>query len=145
MVDTVKIESIKYGNEEGIKRFLELAGDSLLKFRYFDSRPVSIIKNHRLTALAFSNNEPVGYGHLDLEDNITWLGIAVIEKGRGKGTGKKMMNFLIAYADAHSIAEICLTVDEDNEHAIHLYKKFDFQIAKHLDGGRLLMKRTHAA
>jgi ribosomal protein S18 acetylase RimI-like enzyme len=144
MVDSIRIKNIDSHNETELKDFLEQAGDSLLKFRYFNSRPLSILKNHRLTILAFDVDQPVGYGHLDSEDNLIWLGIAVAEKGRGKGTGKKIMDYLVKYADDNQIAEICLTVDQDNISAVHLYKKFDFNIVKYLAGERLLMKRSNA-
>jgi ribosomal protein S18 acetylase RimI-like enzyme len=144
MVDSIRIKNIDTNNEAELKDFLERAGDSLLKFRYFTSRPLSILKNHCLTILAFDAEQPVGYGHLDLENEVIWLGIAVAEKGRGKGTGKKIMDYLVTYADDNQIAEICLTVDQDNVTAVHLYKKFDFNIVKHLAGERLLMKRSNA-
>jgi ribosomal protein S18 acetylase RimI-like enzyme len=110
-----------------LESFLNLAGKSLLSFRYYNSRPISIIRNHHCTFLFInSNNNPVAYGHLDNDNGITWLGIAVAENHIGLGYGKKMMNALIDEAKKNRVKEIYLTVDKDNIIAIELYEKCNF-------------------
>lgn len=102
-------------------------------FRYFENRNIDIIKNHILTLILTDENKNIiGYGHLDFEKNI-WLGICVCEKFRGKGFGKKIMNFLLEYAKNNNIEEIYLTVDKDNIIAKKLYEKNNFIVEKETD------------
>jgi ribosomal protein S18 acetylase RimI-like enzyme len=111
-----------------LEQFILLAGDSLQKFRYFNSRPLDCIQNHICTYILSDNEIPVAYGHLDKEDNTTWLGIAVIANAKGKGYGKQMMQKLITSAKEQNIAIIKLSVDNDNLNAITLYKNFGFKL-----------------
>lgn len=102
-------------------------GNSGETFRYFANRPLSVIKNHIVTILALDEkNFPVGYGHLDLENNQVWLGICVAEMERGNGIGNMLMQFLLAEADNHLITTVYLSVDLNNTSAIKLYQKFGF-------------------
>ena len=55
--------------KEGVKQFLSNAGKSLETFRYFAKRPLSAMENHLLTLLALDGNTPIGYGHLDKDEN----------------------------------------------------------------------------
>lgn len=91
-------------------------------FRYFQTRPLSIIQNHKLTCLYFIKKIPIGYGHLDLENNKVWLGILVDEDYRNMGFGKKIANHLIDSCKEN----IYLSVDKTNIHALTLYKKTGF-------------------
>ena len=50
----------------------------------------------------------MGYGHLDKEFNTIWFGVAVADKFKGKGIGKKIMKYLIDYADKNEISELKL-------------------------------------
>lgn len=134
------IEKINDDNISLIKIFLDNAGNSLNYFRYFTKRPISIIKNHIVTGVILLNLEPVGYGHLDLDTDKIWLGIAINEKFNGKGLGTLMMNFLISTAKIHKIKEIYLSVDKNNEAAIKLYTKFKFKIIKESDELYYIMK-----
>ena len=93
-------------------------------FRYFDSRPFEIIENHLVTILFILEDDIVGYGHLDVEDDVVWLGIIVSENYRGIGYGKKIIEELIKHYDG----DIQLSVDKHNQNAINLYKKFNFSI-----------------
>jgi hypothetical protein len=61
-------------------------------FRYFKNRNFDSIKNHILTLLLYQNNDIIGYGHLDKEDNITWLGIMLGDKYVGNGLGGIIMD-----------------------------------------------------
>ena len=56
-----------------LRSFLDGAGDSLKTFRYFDTRPFDVLKNHLSTWLWMDGGSPVAYGHLDVEDGIVWL------------------------------------------------------------------------
>ena len=81
---------ISFGDHALLRIFLDGAGDSLTSFRYFDKRPLDAVANHVCTWLWVEDGKPLAYGHLDNEDGITWLGIAVQEQPRGKGYVKWM-------------------------------------------------------
>ena len=114
---------------EDIELFLTLAGKSLITFRYFDKRPVSIINNHLVTLVAedTSSSEIVGYGHLDPEGDKVWLGVAVAEGNEGKGIGGEVVRKLKEHAQYLQLSNIYLSVDEDNRSALVLYQKEGFQ------------------
>ena len=124
MGEYIKIDS---SNIHLLKHFLISAESALVSFRYFNTRPLSIIKNHIYTCLFVENREPTAYGHLDEEDGIVWLGIAVVAGKTGRGYGKGMMKQLIDVAKENEISEIHLSVDTSNSNAINLYCKFGFE------------------
>jgi|688.fasta_scaffold04394_20 GNAT superfamily N-acetyltransferase len=125
-----------------LEAFLNDAGTSLKTFRYFGKRPLDIIKNHKYTILLLNDNEvPVAYGHLDLSDDVIWLGICVSENHMGKGYGHLVMEDLLQKADSEGILEITLQVDKVNYIAVNLYKKFNFITSEEKDGLYLIMKR----
>lgn len=119
-------------NESEIRHFLSLAGDSLKTFRYFNSRGFEVINNHLITYLLKVRDRAVGYGHLDKEADIVWLGIVVAEHEKGKGYGSFLMRGLIDKAEQLGIHKIQLSVDDENALAILLYKKFGFHQFKQL-------------
>lgn len=128
-------KKIKAGSEEDLallSQFIQKAGSSLENFRYFASRSFSVLNNHIETALLMQDNNPIAYGHLDVENGSTWLGIAVSEKEKGKGWGLLMMQLLLKAAEEQRCKFICLSVDKTNIPAISLYEKFGFQVEKEL-------------
>ncbi|UAY52236.1 GNAT family N-acetyltransferase [Ferruginibacter albus] len=129
----VQLIKIDNSNHYFINDFLSNAGKSLISFRYFARRPLTVIQNHLCTYLLFHNNEPVCYGHLDKEGDKVWLGIAVSEKYTGKGLGKTMMEYLLQAARNNMLKGIYLSVDKDNFAAIELYQKFGFVLQKNTD------------
>lgn len=110
-----------------VEEFLKTAGSSLSSFRYFEKRPLSIIENHLVTCILTFQHQPIGYGHLDKEEDKVWLGISLSDKYLGQGLGKLIMTFLIKRSIELNLKEINLTVDKDNQAAIKLYKSFNFQ------------------
>lgn len=142
MVNDITIKVINTDNLDILQEFVDNIGDSVKSFRYFSTRQLSIISNHLLTIVVLVDEKPVGYGHLDQEKDVIWLGIAVTENNKGKGLGKLIMNFLIDYADTQKINEICLSVDLENTVAVEMYKKYDFREFKKLENiNAILMKR----
>lgn len=130
-------------DEELLKRFLQDAGKSLMSFRYYDSRPYRIMENHEITSFlvnAKNENLVFGYGHIEKENGIIWLGIAVAEPYLGKGFGKKMLLHLLQHCSDNKLTPIHLTVDEANETAIRLYEKHGFREVKVLSNGVKLMR-----
>lgn len=113
-----------------IQNFLKIAGKSLETFRYFNSRDVSIIKNHKLTIVALIKDKPIGYGHLDEDLGKVWLGIAVGNDYIGKGYGNEILQYLLSSSIRLKIKEIHLSVDRSNKRAITLYEKNSFFIYK---------------
>ena len=109
-------------NIEYLNEFIDSMGSSSESFRYYDTRePENVISDHIVTILLFDNGA-VGYGHLDREEDIIWLGICVKEGERGRGYGRIIMEELTRDYDG----EITLTVDKDNVRAIKLYRDFSF-------------------
>jgi GNAT superfamily N-acetyltransferase len=124
MILEVVFESKKH--KELIEIFINSMGNSSNSFRYFNSRSTSVIQNHICTILLIIDNTPIGYGHLDKEENSIWFGIAIVEKYIGKGKGKLIIEYLINKADNLKIPEIKLSVDKENISAIKLYEKYGF-------------------
>jgi len=129
-VSKIEIKKLEFHQREEISMFLQFAGSSLKHFRYFQSRPLEVLENHLVTVHAYFEGLPIGYGHLDLENGLTWLGIAVSEKFKGKRIGLLIMNELISYAEKNKVKEINLSVDNDNKAARKLYEKLGFKITK---------------
>jgi len=91
-------------------------------FRYFKNRSFDSIKNHITTLLLYQNNNIVGYGHLDKEDDIIWLGVMVGDNYTKKGLGNIIVDRLIQ----ESPNDIHLSVDKENIIAKNLYTKKGF-------------------
>ena len=111
-----------------LESFLQTAGDSLKTFRYFASRPMSVLNNHLCTWVIEEAGNVEAYGHLDCEDKIVWLGIAVTQESQGRALGRKMMRKLMDSAESLGVQVVRLSVDNTNEVAIRLYKSFGFQL-----------------
>ncbi len=124
---------ITSATEPEVHKFLDIAGDSLSTFRYFNKRPASIIRSHEVTLLCREGDAPVAYGHLDPEDGKTWLGICIIPSAQGRGYGRAMMLALLRHARAKGIRTIHLSVDADNMRACRLYESLGFERMKQKD------------
>lgn len=120
-------------NQENINILKKFIGNELPNsFRYFSSRTIECISNHKITIIFLDDIEknPIGYGHLD-DDNLNiWLGICVLPKYHGMGIGNKIMKYLVQKAKDIDIKKINLTVDIDNIIAKKLYEKMGFKIFK---------------
>ena len=136
----MKFLSVNKNNLHHLKNFIDNMGSSIKTFRYYCARkPEEVISDHIITLLLF-DNDCVGYGHLDMEEDTVWLGICVKQSYQGKGYGKKIMKELVGYYDG----DIHLSVDSDNVGAINLYKIFHFKKIRQKDF-TVYMKRSHAA
>ena len=122
------IKLLKYNNEDEkiLKDYLSTNKNATKTFRYYNKRDYKVINDHIYTALYFNEDNILGYGHLDKENDIIWLGIMVSDKYRGLGIGKKIINDLIK----NYKGEITLSVDKKNYPAINLYKSKNFTIIK---------------
>ena len=133
------IRSIKDPAE--ITCFLKHCKNALKTFTYFEKRPVSVIKSHLLTLLVYNDKIPIGYGHLEEEDNVVWLGICVADHCQGQGIGKSIMDELLSKADEKGL-DITLSVDRSNMTAINLYAQMGFTVFKEKQEN-LFMRRKH--
>ena len=107
-----------------LDEFIKSNTNGVKTFRYYTKRPYTIIKNHIYTCLYYLDNICVGYGHLDSEDEKTWLGIIVSDNEVGKKIGDQIMDDLISNCKNN----IYLSVDLNNNSAVYLYKKKGFEI-----------------
>lgn len=123
----MNIVLIKKDNRHLVEKFIKIAGDSLLNFRYFKSRRLECLDSHIVTVIGLENKIPVCYGHLDKEDNNVWLGIAVSHKHRGGGLGKTIMKELLDQAIINGIKSIKLSVFKKNKIAQKLYEQYGFK------------------
>ncbi len=114
-------------NRHLVQSFLNNASKALEQFRYFNTRSLDILDNHIATYLISINGQHTGYGHLDLEEDTVWLGIAIADQYQGLGLGHLMMQLLVASAKINQLPSIQLSVDNPNEKAIRLYYKFGFR------------------
>jgi ribosomal protein S18 acetylase RimI-like enzyme len=112
-------------------------------FRYFNKRAIDVIKNHIITLILIIDNLPVGYAHIDYDDNKYWFGICILDKYQGMGYGKKMMEYIFSNEKIKNINQICLTVDKINELAINLYKKFNFYTIDEKDYYFIMRKENY--
>lgn len=117
-------------NTNELSLFIKDLGDEQDSFRYFKNRGLEAIKNHIYTFLLLESSISVGYGHLDLEDSVVWLGIVVKKEHQGKGLAKIIMHTLVNKAEELGLKSIQLSVDHDNKIAIALYQKFGFELTK---------------
>lgn len=122
----LSIIKINKNNKILIDEFLQVAGKSLETFRYFDSRDISVIENHKLTIIGQKDRKSIAYGHLDEDHGKVWLGIAVAHDYKGEGYGYEILNYLLLASIKLKIKEIFLSVDRSNKTAITLYEKNNF-------------------
>jgi ribosomal protein S18 acetylase RimI-like enzyme len=123
----LEIILLNKNNRDLVNSFLDSTQEALHHFRYFNSRSLDVLDNHLATYLLQLDGRMVGYGHLDQEGEIVWLGIAISDTHQGLGLGRLMMELLLTVAKLKKLPGIQLAVDNDNIKAIALYQKFGFQ------------------
>lgn len=91
----------------------------------------------------YYNNLLIGFTMYGLNsENYLWIDRFLIDYlYQNKGYGRKTLNLLIKYLkDNYSMSKyICLSVNENNEVAIKLYKKLGFSFTDVLDGNDPVM------
>lgn len=120
-------------SEEYLKVFYKTLHIGKTTFRYYEKRDFGVIKHHLCTLLLFKDHHPIGYGHLDPDGDITWLGVAVSDDEVGRGFGKKIILELLRIARDSGLQKIQLSVDIDNTTALALYQRLDFKIKETLE------------
>ena len=93
--------------------------------------------------LAEQAGEMVGYLFLwDMDKSVPWLGIAVREGFKGKGLGRKLMNYSIEYARKQNKGGILLTTHMANMRGQALYEGVGFErLGVHTSGEILYLIR----
>ena len=129
----VEIEKDNTTHLDLLYNFINSLGSSEQSFRYFTSRPITVINNHLCTVLLLENNQAIGYAHLDKEEENIWFGIAIAEGHTSKGLGDKLIRYVIEKSEQLKVYELKLSVDETNQHAVNLYKKHGFQLFKKIN------------
>jgi GNAT superfamily N-acetyltransferase len=96
-------------------------------FRYFKNRVFEdAVKTHRMTVLySTEDKKDAAYAHIDLDMSTgrLFFGICVLPEYQSKGIGKLLTNHILQRFSE----TVYLTVDNDNLHAISLYKRFGFE------------------
>ena len=67
-------------------------------------------------------------GYTSIPGQAHILSVTILESYRGRGLGRKIMEFFIQKAAILNFTSIKLEVNIDNEIAIHLYEKLGFDI-----------------
>lgn len=111
---------------ENLKKFFNENPNNQETFRYFKKRDFNVIENHTLTVLLYSENNIIGYGHLDKDGEKTWLGIMLCDNCIGNGIGNIIMDKLIEQKKDN----IFLSVDKNNIVAKKLYIKKGFVLSE---------------
>jgi len=115
-------------DETEFQNFLNSVNKDTNHFRYFDKRTFDVFAQHIATVLIQKSRKTIGYGHLETENGVTWLGICVHPEYQNQSIGKTIMQALISQASASNIDNISLTVDHDNKKALKMYLSFGFKI-----------------
>ncbi len=130
----MQIVVIDNTNRNLVREFLSTAGTTLETFRYFKKRNLNSLDNHLLTCIIKDAEGMInGYSHLDKENDVVWLGIAIIQGKTGKGIGKALIEFVLNEAGKKHINRIKLSVDSGNFAARSLYEKFNFKITEEIN------------
>jgi ribosomal protein S18 acetylase RimI-like enzyme len=135
MIEKQKIHFNDSKKLEDLKNFIDNNIKGCENFRYYKHRDFNTIKNHLQTILYYQNDECVGYGHLDKENEKVWLGIIVADNHQFKGFGNLIMDDLISRYEG----EIYLSVDKGNINAQGLYKKKSFIILEENDKNYIMI------
>jgi perosamine synthetase len=109
-----------------INSFRLRLGSSGKTFRYFDKREWHVVKQHLVSLAILADEVPVAYGHIELEEGVAWLGVAVVEGAQGRGYGRCIVARLIRDAARCGVKKLHLKVDKVNLSARRLYESFGF-------------------
>ena len=132
-----KLITVSTNNFKLIGEFVTNLGRSRDTFRYFDKRDFNVFKNHIITYLYIKDNKPVGYGHLDKDDDTVWLGVAVLPGYYKMGIGNLIVQELLKVARKEQLNEVFLTVDNYNKKAIELYNKVGFKVVENFNSSKI--------
>ncbi len=135
------MNNFRKANIDNVKLLISNCNNGIKTFRYFDKRPFEIVDTHIVSEIYFINEDPVGYYHIEKENDIYWFGIIISDSYVGKGISKIIMDRAITKSNELNIV-LYLSVDKTNEVAFNLYKKNKFNIVKETEK-YYIMKRDN--
>jgi ribosomal protein S18 acetylase RimI-like enzyme len=90
------------------------------------------------SAVALDEGEPLGLAMLGVRDDHTWITrLGVIPSKRKRGTGRALMENLIAQSESLGVSHVILEVIVGNDPAYHLFRRLGFDEVREL----LVMRR----
>lgn len=123
----MEILTVNRSNVELLEKFIELNNSK--HFTYFNNRTIDVLIDHVITIIGVIDNNPIAYGHIDLNNNINWIGLCVLEKFHTNGYGKQILKYLLNHINNNEITNVKLTVNIDNYIALNMYLKNNFIIS----------------
>jgi ribosomal protein S18 acetylase RimI-like enzyme len=80
-----------------------------------------------------------GYGFVDAA--TPEMGMAVVQRWRGRGVGARLLDALLAAARERGVASLSLSVERDNHPARRLYERAGFQQVREVGGSLTMLLR----
>lgn len=134
-----EIVPIKQDHIEGLHRALDFVARERRYLAFLEAPSLESIRDFVLNNIAqgypqqvvVSAGEVVGWCDIvpkarPVHAHVGVLGVALLPEFRGQGLGGRLMRQTLAAARAFGLHRVELTVREDNENAIALYRKLGF-------------------
>lgn len=99
----------------------------LEKFQSAETMQDQINKGYQYFLINF-NEKSIGYLSIEKRENVLFLSkIYLLKNERGKGLGKKTMDFVMGVAKDFNCSKVALTVNRFNENSIKAYESAGFE------------------
>lgn len=122
----VEIKNMTLENLENIKDVLNSEFDDFWNYNILKEE---LNSQNSCYIVAFLNNEIVGFAGIKfIVNEADIMNIVTKKTFRNQGIGNLLLENLIQLAKSLHLKSITLEVNEENAPAIHLYKKFGFEI-----------------
>lgn len=112
--------------EQNLDKFISLYNSllpaDLTSFRYFENRGIHHVLKIFSANMVISNNNPIGYFHIDIEEEVAWFGIFIKPSSQGKGYSHLIIEKAQEICRENNIQGLTLSVDRDNHRAISAYR-----------------------
>ena len=108
------------------KIYKNLSANDIVSFRYYENRGLNYVLKIFNPELVYFQSKPIGYYHLDIENETCWFGVFIVSEYRNKGFSTKIIERSKFIAKSNNINKIHLTVDSENIKAINSYIKNGF-------------------
>lgn len=122
----VEIKNMTLEHLENIKDVLNSEFDDFWNYNILKEE---LNSQNSCYIVALLNNEIVGFAGIKfIVNEADIMNIVTKKTFRNKGIGKLLLENLIQLSKSLNLTSITLEVNEENAPAIHLYKKFGFEI-----------------
>lgn len=122
----VEIKNMTLEHLENIKDVLNSEFDDFWNYNILKEE---LNSQNSCYIVALLNNEIVGFAGIKfIADEADIMNIVTKKTFRNQGIGKLLLENLIQLSKSLNLTSITLEVNEENAPAIHLYKKFGFEI-----------------